>query len=279
MISGLRRPKAGRIVLGDRVLFDSANGLNLPPQRRRLGYVFQEGCLFPHLSVRTNLLYGRWFASKKSKASHQAFDEVVALLGIGDLLKRYPRHLSGGEKQRVAIGRALLSSPTALLLDEPLASLDGARKSEILPYLDQLCSETRIPIIYVSHSIDEVTQLAQTLVVLSKGRVQAVGPVETLMARLDLRPLTGRFEAGTVLEATVIEHNLNYALTTVRLVQQSLYIPYIDAREGTSVRVRVRGRDVSLSRQAPSESSILNSLEGIIREIATETGPYAEIKH
>lgn len=275
MLGGLRRPQSGRIVLGGRVLFDSASGLNLPPQQRQLGYVFQEACLFPHLSVRSNLAYGRWFA--KNKASPQIFNEIVELLGIGDLLKRRPRHLSGGEKQRVAIGRALLSSPAALLLDEPMASLDGARKNEILPYLDRLCSETRIPIIYVSHSIDEVTQLAQTLVVLSKGKVQAVGAVGELMSRLDLRPLTGRFEAGTILKARVIQQDPDYALTTVRLNEQTLRVPYIEAAKDAIVRVRVRARDVSISRQPLLESSIINSLAGVIREVVPESGPYAEI--
>jgi molybdate transport system ATP-binding protein len=170
-ISGLLKPDEGRIAVGDHVLFDSAARINVPVHRRRVRVVFQESRLFPHLNVRQNLLFGRWLARKS--ADHE-FDEVVQLLGIEKLLKRRPRTLSGGERQRVAIGRALLADPAALLMDEPLASLDQARKQEILPYLEKLVANARVPILYVSHAREEIDRLAQTVVTIEEGRVKSV---------------------------------------------------------------------------------------------------------
>lgn len=158
IIAGLARPDEGRVVLDGEVLTETATGILVAKHRRRFGYVFQEARLFPHLSIRANLSYGRWFAARP--AHSESFDHIVDLLGIETLLERSPSKLSGGEKQRVAIGRALLSSPRLLLMDEPLAALDDARKAEILPYLQRLRDETDIPIVYVSHSIAEVAQLA-----------------------------------------------------------------------------------------------------------------------
>lgn len=172
-ISGLVKPDAGKIEVGENLLFDSASGINIPVHRRRVRVVFQESRLFPHLSVKQNLLYGRWL-SRKSGGSE--FDEVVRLLGLENLLKRRPRTLSGGERQRVAIGRALLADPAALLMDEPLASLDQARKQEIFPYLEKLVATAKIPILYISHVQEEIERLAQTVVVLDQGRVKSVGP-------------------------------------------------------------------------------------------------------
>jgi molybdate transport system ATP-binding protein len=275
MIGGLVRPRRGRIVVGDQVVFDTARSVDLPAHRRRIGHVFQEGRLFPHLSVRHNLLYGRWFT--RARPDPGRFDEIVELLGIGHLLARRPRSLSGGEKQRVAIGRALLSEPAALIMDEPLASLDAPRKAEILPYLERLRRQARLPIVYVSHSIDEVARLASTMVLLSAGRVAAVGPVAEVMARLDLRPMTGRFEAGVVLEATVERHDEAYQLTTVSLGDQTLSVPYLDAPAGTRVRLRIRARDVALATRRPDCISIQNVLRGTIVEIGSEEGPFAEV--
>lgn len=172
-ISGLVKPDAGKIEVGENLLFDSASGINIPVHRRRVRVVFQESRLFPHLNVKQNLLYGRWL-SRKSGGSE--FDEVVRLLGLENLLKRRPRTLSGGERQRVAIGRALLADPAALLMDEPLASLDQARKQEIFPYLEKLVATAKIPILYISHVQEEIERLAQTVVVLDQGRVKSVGP-------------------------------------------------------------------------------------------------------
>ncbi len=196
VIAGLIRPRSGRVEIDGTVLTDTARRLFVPPHKRRIGYVFQEGRLFPHLTVRQNLLYGRWFAPGPKAAGE--LDQVVQLLGVADLLARRPATLSGGEKQRVAIGRALLARPLLLGMDEPLASLDEARKAEILPYIERLRDALRIPIVYVSHSISEVARLATTLVVLSEGRVAAVGSPQAVMGRLDLFPLAGRAEAGAV---------------------------------------------------------------------------------
>lgn len=171
-ISGLLKPDAGRIVVGGKVLFDSAERINIPVHRRRVRVVFQESRLFPHFTVRQNLLFGRWLARKSTDGE---FDEIVHLLGIEKLLKRRPRTLSGGERQRVAIGRALLADPAALLMDEPLASLDQARKQEIFPYLERLVASAKVPILYVSHARDEIERLAQTVVTIEDGRVKSVG--------------------------------------------------------------------------------------------------------
>jgi molybdate transport system ATP-binding protein len=275
MIGGLVRPRRGRIVVDGRVLFDSERGIDLPPHRRRLGHVFQEGRLLPHLSVRHNLLYGRWFTS--ARADSARFDEVVELLGIEALLKRRPRSLSGGERQRVAIGRALLSGPAALLMDEPLASLDAPRKAEILPYLERLRDQTRLPIIYVSHAIDEVAQLARTMVLMSDGRVVTAGPIAEIMNRLDLRPMTGRFEAGVVVEGIVRAHDQTFQLSTVSIGAQSLVVPRLPEALGSRVRLRIRARDVALATGPPAGISIQNILPGRVTELSREEGAFVEV--
>lgn len=190
MVAGLMRPDAGRIAINGQCLFDSAGGIDLPPEKRRIGYVFQDGRLLPHLSVRSNLIYGM----RRTPAERRfvQVDPVVELLGIGHLLQRRPAKLSGGEKQRVAIGRALLTSPALLLMDEPLASLDAARKSEVLPFIMRLSSEFAIPILYVSHALDEIVDLATHLVMLENGRVLAAGELKTLLARPELQSRFGR---------------------------------------------------------------------------------------
>lgn len=186
MLAGLLRPDRGHIAVNGRVLFDAAHGLHVPPEARRLGYIFQDGRLFPHLSVKANLTYGMRLTPPAER--RLTLEAVVDLLGIGHLLHRRPARLSGGEKQRVAIGRALLTSPALLLMDEPLASLDGRRKAEVLPFLARLCRERATPIIYVSHSLEEIRHLADRMVILEGGRVAAAGPLETLMPRADLQP-------------------------------------------------------------------------------------------
>src|SRR5579872_4650632 len=184
-LAGLVKPDRGRIAFGDAVLFDSEAGIFLRPEQRHLGYVFQEGRLFPHRSVRGNLRYG--MRSHTDPATASDFEGVVKLLDLGALLERRPGDLSGGEKQRVAIGRALLANPRLLLMDEPLASLDSARKIEILPFIERLRDELKIPIIYVTHSIEEIIRLADTLVVIADGAAAAVGSIEELTSRVDLR--------------------------------------------------------------------------------------------
>jgi molybdate transport system ATP-binding protein len=238
--------------------------------------VFQEGRLFPHLTVRQNLLYGRWFAPPGER--REDLDRVVDLLGIDDLLDRRPGRLSGGEKQRVAIGRALLANPRLLLMDEPLASLDEARKAEILPYIERLRDESQVPIVYVSHSVAEVARLASTIVLLSEGKVAAVGPTPEIMHRLDLFPLTGRAEAGAVIEATVEGHDERFGLTELRSRAGLWKLPRLDVPAGTRLRLRVRARDVMLARSAPTDLSALNILPGVVADIGTPDGPIVEIR-
>jgi molybdate transport system ATP-binding protein len=275
-LAGLLRPERGRIVVDGQVLFDHATGLWLPPYRRRIGYVFQEGRLFPHLTVRQNLRYGRWFTPRTERV--EGFDHVVDLLGLGPLLDRRPGRLSGGEKQRVALGRALLASPRLFLMDEPLASLDTARKEEILPYIERLRDETGIPIVYVSHSVAEVSRLANTMVLLSEGRVEAAGPVGAIMSRLDLIPLIGRDEAGAILEAKVVGLDSGSDLTILRTGAGDLYAPRLDLAAGTVVRVRIRARDVMIATRPQTDLSALNVLEGTVAEIAATDGPAVEIR-
>jgi molybdate transport system ATP-binding protein len=274
-IAGLLRPRQGRIALDGEALFDSRRGIDLPRHRRRIGYVFQEARLFPHLTVRQNLLYGRWFTPRGQRRG--GLDEVVGLLGIAPLLARRPGTLSGGEKQRVAIGRALLASPRLLLMDEPLASLDHQRKAEILPYLDRLRGESRVPIVYVSHALDEVTRLADTLVIVSDGRVAAVGPLAEIMGRVDLGPLTGRAEAGSVLNATVARHDDRYALSELAILGQALLVPRLDEPVGSAVRLRILARDVAIATASPEAISIRNQLRGRIASLEVEAGPFAEL--
>src|SRR6202047_2467727 len=280
-IAGLIRPARGRIVVDGEVLTDTAKGVFVPARRRHIGYVFQEGRLFPHLTVRQNLLYGRWFArSRRRQAGGHAGggEHVVELLGIGDLPGRRPANLSGGEKQRVAIGRALLAHPRLLVMDEPLASLDEARKTEILPYIERLRDEFAVPIVYVSHAIAEVTRLATTMVVISEGRVAAVGPTAAIMGRIDLFPLTGRAEAGAILNTRVAEHDIRFGLTTLRAAAGDLRVPYIDMRLGTQLRVRIRARDVMIALEPPRGLSALNILPGTVAEIGAADGPIVEMR-
>ncbi|MGB3721075.1 MAG: molybdenum ABC transporter ATP-binding protein [Hyphomicrobiaceae bacterium] len=275
-IAGLIRPEHGRISIGDVTLVDTERNVFVPCHRRRIGYVFQESRLFPHLTVRQNLLYGRWFAPKSER--REDFDAVVELLGIGGLLERWPAGLSGGEKQRVAIGRALLSSPRALLMDEPLASLDEARKEEILPYIERLRDHSRMPIVYVSHSIAEVTRLASTVVLLSEGKVVAVGPVSDVMQRLDLFPLTGRAEAGAIIEAVVERHDTEFGLTELCSRAGRWRLARLEVPVGARIRLRVRARDVILARSQPSDVSALNVMAGTVAEIRHGDGPIVDVR-
>lgn len=276
IIAGLLRPDRGRVSVDGQVLVDTERRVFVPPHRRRIGYVFQEARLFPHLTVRQNLLYGRWFTPRADR--REKLDRIVELLGLGALTERRPAALSGGEKQRVAIGRALLASPRVLLMDEPLASLDTARKDEILPYIERLRDELRIPIVYVSHAVAEVARLATTVVLLSDGTVEAVGPVASIMTRLDLFPLTGRYEAGAVVETEVLSHDDAVQLTTLRAPVGMLRVPQLPLAVGTPVRVRIRARDVMIALQRPEGLSALNVLEGRIAEIGPDPGPIVELR-
>ena len=267
VIAGLLRPDRGQVSVEGQALVDTARRLFVPAYRRRVGYVFQEGRLFPHLTVRRNLEYGRWFAPRAER--HGELADVVDLLGLGALLERHPASLSGGEKQRVAIGRALLASPRILLMDEPLASLDDARKAEILPYIERLRDGLGIPIVYVSHSVSEVVRLATTVVVLSDGQVVASGSVAEVMARPEVAAITGRAETGAVLEMRVAAHDLTYGLTRLASPAGEVRVPYTDnLRLGAAVRVQILARDVMIGLQPPVGLSALNVLSGRISDIA-----------
>ncbi|HTP62096.1 MAG TPA: molybdenum ABC transporter ATP-binding protein [Burkholderiales bacterium] len=276
LVAGLLRPDRGRIAIGDRVLFDVASGVNVPPEQRRVGYVFQDGLLLPHLSVRQNLLYGRFFTPPQERWAD--IGRVVALLDLAPLLERRPRHLSGGEKQRVALGRALLASPRLLLMDEPLASLDAGRRGEILYYIERLRDEVRVPILYVSHEIEEVVRLAGHMVLLSDGRVAASGEVHDLMGRMELRGLIGRYEGGAVIEAKVAAQDLDSGLARLAFTGGELLVADVDALVGESLRVRVRARDVSIALERPRDISILNCFAGRIAEIGIEPGSSVDVR-
>lgn len=274
-LAGLERPDEGRIAVDGHVLFDSKAGIDLATEKRRLGYVFQEARLFPHLSVAGNLTYGMKLTPSGER--HQDFDHVVDLLDLRPLLTRRPHTLSGGERQRVAIGRALLASPRLLLMDEPLASLDAGRKADILPFIERLRDELNLPIVYVSHAIEEVIRIADTMVVMSDGRVAATGSVEETMSRLDLHPLTGRYETGAVVAARISGRDLRYGLTELTFAANRLWIPKLDLPLGTSLRVRIRARDVSLSLEPPGRISIQNVFEGIVRELDAGDRPQVNV--
>ena len=273
-IAGILRPDRGRIVIRGEPVFDSERGIDVPTPRRRIGYVFQEGRLFPHLNVRQNLRYAELFSRGTSPSE---FAPIVELLGLRDLLDRRPGNLSGGEKQRVAIGRALLSSPHLLLLDEPLASLDAHRKSEVLQYIELMRDEIKVPIVYVSHAVEEVVRLADTVVLMSEGEVVASGAAEEVMGRPDLRLGTGAFEGGTVIDAKVIEQDMQYELATLAFDGGTLAVTNVDALIGEPVRVRIRARDVSIALERPGRISIQNVLGGRIAAVGDERSGIVDV--
>jgi molybdate transport system ATP-binding protein len=270
-VAGLLKPQTGRIAVDGHVLLDTAQRVFLPPHRRRVGYVFQEGRLFPHLTVRQNLTYGRWFAPKE--APREDVERVVDMLGIGPLLERRPGALSGGEKQRVAIGRALLSAPEIILADEPLAALDEARKAEILPYFERLRDEVEVPILYVSHSAAEVARLATTVVALEAGRVTKAGPAAEVLGDPAVTPLGAR-EAGAILETRVAAHH-DDGLTELAAGTDRLFLPRLPQPIGALVRVRIAAHDVMLSIPYPVGLSALNVLPATVAEVRTGEGPGA----
>ncbi|MGU3603860.1 molybdenum ABC transporter ATP-binding protein [Methylobacterium brachiatum] len=260
LIAGLARPDHGRIVTDGATLVDSAAGIFLPPHRRRVGVVFQDARLFPHLSVRTNLGYGRVFG--RQQADPAGFTAVTEMLGIGHLLDRRPAGLSGGERQRVAIGRALLAKPRLLLMDEPLAALDEARKAEILPYIERLRDEAGVPIVYVSHAVAEVARLATTVIVLEAGRVAASGPAEAILRRADLVPIH-EAEAGALLDMVVAGADPETGPTRLTGQAGQLLVPGLAARViGTRLRVRIPARDVLVATERPRGLSARNILPG-----------------
>jgi molybdate transport system ATP-binding protein len=268
-IAGLERAPGALVALGDDVWQDDARGVFVPVHKRAIGYVFQEASLFPHLSVRANLEFGR-----KRVPVHErrfALEPVTALLGIAGLLERRPDGLSGGERQRVAIARALLVSPRLLLMDEPLAALDLRRKLEILPYLERMHAELAIPIVYVSHSPDEVARLADHLVLLDDGKAVASGPLTETLARVDLPPSFAD-DAGVVLETILAGHEED-ALSRLEFAGGALFVGRRREAVGTHLRCRIHARDVSLALDRPQGTSIVNRLPAVVTAVAATDTP------
>ncbi|WP_159566572.1 molybdenum ABC transporter ATP-binding protein ModC [Budvicia diplopodorum] len=253
-VSGLTRPDSGHIVLNDRVLVDCARRFYLPPEKRRIGYVFQDARLFPHYSTKGNLQYGMRDGMKGQ------FDDIVELLGIGHLLKRFPLTLSGGEKQRVAIGRALLTGPELLLMDEPLASLDVPRKRELIPYLERLARDVNVPILYVTHSMEEILRLAEQVVVLDSGKVIAAGELESVWSSDAMAPWLQQEEQSSVLNVTLLHHHQDYQMSGLALGEHCLWVNQVDGVPGQTLRIRIHAADVSLVLERPLHSSIRNIL-------------------
>lgn len=261
-VAGLMRPREGRIAVGGRVLSDTGTGVFVPAERRRIAVVFQDARLFPHMTVEDNLLFG--WRRAPVKAGPGTVSHVVALLGLTALLSRHPRGLSGGEKGRVALGRALLTSPDMLLLDEPLAALDAARRNEILPYLEKLAREARLSMLYVSHAVEEVARLADEIVVLEQGRVKAQGSVFDLLTDVDA--IAGVPPLGAVLEAAVAEHHAD-GLSVLTFDGGVLYVRRLPHKIGTRLRVRLRAEDIMLARAEPRAISANNVLPCAVRAI------------
>jgi len=278
IIAGLVRADRGRVVVDGETWFDSDGRINVPVERRGVGYVFQDGLLFPHLTVEQNLRYG---AARKPAVQRATpgipFEQVCDLLGVRPLLPRAATTLSGGEKQRVAIGRALLSQPRLLLMDEPLASLDTPRRSEILRLIERVRDEFGVRIVYVSHSIGEVSRLADDVVVMNAGHAIACASTEEIFNRNDLRPYTGRFEGGALIEAVAVRRDEGYYLTTYGFEGGELVAPGVDTPVGTRVRLRIRARDVALAIERPQGLSIRNVLAGRVSAIDNRGGAIVEV--
>lgn len=273
LIAGLERPDRGRIVVDDRVLVDTAAGIDVPVHKRRVGLVFQDGQLLPHLSVRQNLAYGRYFAPKDETAT--SLDTVVDLLGIGHLLDARPATLSGGERQRVAIGRALFAAPRVLVMDEPLASLDAERKLEILPFIERLRDELALPIVYVSHAVEEVARLATVVVRLSGGQVIAEGPPADVFASALPEAGADRFEAVSFLSGTAIRELPEFGITILAHPAGEITLSGRYGALNETVRIAIQASDVTLAVEKPHGLSVRTVLRGHVQKIAAGDGPSA----
>jgi molybdate transport system ATP-binding protein len=272
LLAGLERPDEGRIALGETALVDTRKKLRVPPHRRRIGLVFQDALLLPHLSVKSNLTYGRWFTPAPERKV--GFEDVVEVLGIGHLLDRRPATLSGGERQRVAIGRALLTSPRLLLMDEPLASLDASRKLEILPFIERLRDEFAIPIVYVSHAVEEVARLAAKVIKLEQGHVVAAGTPAEVLAPASLADAVDRFDAISILTAPVKQHLPDYGVTVLEHPAGDIIVPGRVQGEGP-VRIAIRATNVTLAVGRPGNVSVRTVLHGEVVKLETDSGPFA----
>ena len=275
-IAGLLRPRRGHIAIAGKPVLDTDTGLFVPPHARRVGYVFQDARLFPHMSVEDNLRFG--WRRAPARATAEDVDHVIRLLGLEALLGRKPAKLSGGEKGRVALGRALLSSPELLLLDEPLAALDAARKAEILPYLERLRDEARIPMLYVSHSLDEVTRLADSVILLKDGRVAAQGSVFDLLGDLGFSAATGLPPYGAAFEVRVSHQRVEDELTVLAFAGGELVVGNLERPVGTRLRVRVRAEDVMLAREEPRAISANNVLRASVSAMHEGPGAQADVQ-
>jgi molybdate transport system ATP-binding protein len=267
LLAGLIRQGEGRMSLGDEVWFDSARGICVPAERRHIGYVFQDARLFPHYTVRGNLLYG---APRDTVGTSTAFEEVVGLLGLESLLSRRPGALSGGERQRVALGRALLAQPRLLLLDEPLASLDASRRDEVLPYLARLRDHFSIPMVFVSHQFDEVLRVATHLVVMDAGHVVAAGDVNAVSLTPALRGIVGPDAAGAVVEGRVVAIDAASELATIAIGDDVLRVASRSLALQQSIRVQLLARDLILAIEEPRGLSVRNQLRGRVRSITAD---------
>lgn len=267
-VAGLLRPDQGAIRVRNETLFDRTRGIDLAPERRRIGYVFQDHLLFAHLSVEKNLLYGYRLGGKQSGL--QDPQRIIEVLGLEKLLERKPHTLSGGEKQRVSIGRALLSDPQLLILDEPLAALDAERKSDILRYIEYVRDEFNTPMLYISHSVDEVARIANVAAIIAEGECVAIGPVAVVMNRTDFNLATARADHGALIEARVAQHDLDYQLSRVVFDGGALWIPRVQEDIGQPIRVWVRAGDVTLATAPPVGLSTQNTVTGKIVGIAEE---------
>ena len=274
-IAGLTRPDVGVIQIGNTTLFDQNLRINLPIYKRQIGYVFQDDRLFPHMTVRNNLIYGT--PKNRDVANSLNLTDITGLLELAPLLERRPRTLSGGEKQRVAIGRALLSNPKLLLMDEPLASIDVQHRFEILPFIQRVREKTGITIIYVTHALEEVIFIADQIILLSEGQVTAQGTVEEIMSRLDLHPMTSRFDAGAVISATYSGYDREFDLGELSFDGGTLRIAGLNAEIGIHLRAHIRARDVSLMLDKPKDTSVLNVFKGELIEIRHEEGPQLDL--
>lgn len=270
IISGLLQPDEGRVELDGVVLTDTRERIRIPVERRRIGYVFQDARLFPHLGVLANLRYGLRRAPTASRSIR--LDEVLALLGLERLLGRRPYQLSGGERQRVALGRALLSQPRLLLLDEPLASLDAARREEVLPYLETLRDKLSIPMVFVSHQLDEVLRLATHVALMEAGEIVACGTLSDISLRPELRAIVGSEAVGAVLDGTVTRVDAAAGMADVQLGGGVLHVSLQEVRVGARIRVQLLARDIILATETPRGLSVRNALQGVITDIADDVG-------
>jgi len=274
-LAGLEAPLAGRLVVNGDTWQDSSSNTSLPVHDRHVAYVFQEPRLFDHLDVRGNLDYGRKRSGSRAERVDQ--DEIIDMFELHGLLDRQTEKLSGGEAQRVAIARALCSAPELLLMDEPLASLDDERRREILPLLERLHRSLDVPVLYVSHNIDETSGLCDQLVVMDGGRVVANGELQSVLTGMDVPVLAGR-EAGSIIDAVVTDIDAGFELTTLGFSGGEMVVPGVIGEPGAEVRIRIRANDVSLCRQRPIETTILNVLPARVDDIGADTGPTVLIR-